>query len=95
MLAGDEETLRVMFREHIEREHSFADAPPEERLKAMVSSAVYGFEYVPADAHDGRESSLRSCGPRHGAPSSTANCRARSTPSTCSAPLDSRAWSTP
>ena len=53
MLAGDEQALRVMFREHIEREHPSADAPPEERLKAMVSSAVYGFEYVPADAHDG------------------------------------------
>jgi hypothetical protein len=42
-----------MFREHIEREHPYADTPPEEQLKAMVSSAVYGFEYVPAGAHEG------------------------------------------
>ena len=53
MLAGDEEPLGVMFREHIEREHPSADAPPEEQLKSMVSSAVYGFEYVPAGAHEG------------------------------------------
>ena len=55
MLAGDEEALRAMLREHLEREHRSADAPPEERLKSMVSSAVYGFEYVPAGARDGLE----------------------------------------
>jgi hypothetical protein len=52
MLADDEEALHVIFREHLEREHPSADAPPEERFEAMVSSAVYGFEYVPAGAHD-------------------------------------------
>ena len=55
MLAGDEQALGVMFREHIEREHPHADAPPEEQLKSMVSSAVYGFEYVPAGAQEGLE----------------------------------------
>jgi hypothetical protein len=30
MLAGDDEALHVMFREHIEREHPYADTPPEE-----------------------------------------------------------------
>ena len=53
ILAGDEEALLLMFREHLEREHPSADAPPEERLEAMVSSAVYGFEYVPAGAQEG------------------------------------------
>ena len=53
MLAGDDEALRIMFREHIEREHPYADAPPEEHFEAMVSSAAYGFEYVPAGAHEG------------------------------------------
>jgi hypothetical protein len=53
MLAGDDEALHVMFREHIEREHPFADAPPEEQFEAMVSSAAYDFEYMPAGAHDG------------------------------------------
>jgi hypothetical protein len=52
MLAGDDEALRVMYREHVAREHPSADAPPEEQLKTMVSSAVYGFEYVPAGAQD-------------------------------------------
>ena len=53
MLAEDDEALYVMFREHIERERPYADVPPEEQFKAMVSSAVYGFEYVPAGAHEG------------------------------------------
>ncbi len=53
MLAGDDEALQVMFREHLEREHSHADAPPDEQLRAMVSSAVYGLEYVPAGPHEG------------------------------------------
>jgi hypothetical protein len=44
-----------MLREHIERQHPYADAPPEEQLEAMVSSAVYGLEYVPAGPHDGLE----------------------------------------
>ena len=53
MLADESEALHHMFREHIEREHPYADAPPEEQFKAMVSSVAYGFEYVPAGAHDG------------------------------------------
>ena len=53
MLADDDGALHVMFREHIERERPYADVPPEEQFKAMVSSAAYGFEYVPAGAHEG------------------------------------------
>jgi hypothetical protein len=53
MLADDDEALHVMFREHLEREHPSADVPPEEQLEAMVSWAAYGFEYVPAGAHEG------------------------------------------
>jgi hypothetical protein len=41
-----------LFREHIEHHHPYADAPPEGQLEAMVSSAVYSLEYVPAGAHE-------------------------------------------
>jgi hypothetical protein len=53
MQARDDEALRVMLREHIERQHPYADAPPDDLLEVMVSSAVYGLEYVPAGPHDG------------------------------------------
>ena len=53
MQAEEDGALHVMLREHIERQHPYADAPPEELLEAMVSSAVYGLEYVPAGPHDG------------------------------------------
>ena len=53
MQAHDDEALRDVFGEHIERQHPYADAPPEELLEAMVSSAVYGLEYVPAGPHEG------------------------------------------
>jgi hypothetical protein len=47
MQARDDEALRVMLRGHIERQHAYADAPHDELLDVMVSSAVYGLEYVP------------------------------------------------
>ena len=53
MQARDDEALRVVLGEHIERQHPYANAPPEELLEAMVSSAVYGLEYVPAGPHEG------------------------------------------
>jgi hypothetical protein len=53
MQASEDGALHAMLREHIERQHPYADAPPEEQLEAMVSSAVYGLEYVPAGPHDG------------------------------------------
>ncbi len=30
-------------------------APPEDHIKVLVSSAVYGFAYVPVGEHDGLE----------------------------------------
>jgi hypothetical protein len=53
--ASHDEALHDVLRGHIEREHSHADVPPEERLKEMVSSAVYGFEYVPIGTQDSLE----------------------------------------
>jgi len=53
MQARDDEALRVMLREHIERQHPYTDAPHDELLDVRVSSAVYGLEYVPAGPHDG------------------------------------------
>jgi hypothetical protein len=53
MQASHDEALHGMLREHIEGEHAYADSPPDERVKEMVSSAVYGFEYVPAKVQDG------------------------------------------
>jgi len=38
MQARDDEALRVMLREHIERQHPYADAPHDELLDVMVSS---------------------------------------------------------
>lgn len=51
--ASNDGALHGILRGHIEREHPYADAPPEERVKKMVSSAVYGFEYMPLEAQDG------------------------------------------
>jgi hypothetical protein len=53
MQASEDGALHALLREHIERQHPYADVPPEELLEAMVSSAVYGLEYVPAGPHDG------------------------------------------
>jgi hypothetical protein len=53
--ASNDGALHRMLREHIEREHPYTDAPPDERLKEMVSSAVYGFEYVTIGSKDGLE----------------------------------------
>jgi hypothetical protein len=53
MQARDDEALRVVLGEHIERQHPYANAPSAELLEAMVSSAVYGLEYVPAGPHEG------------------------------------------
>jgi hypothetical protein len=53
MQARDDEALRVMLREHIEHQHPYTDAPHDELLDVMVSSAVYGLEYMPAAPHDG------------------------------------------
>lgn len=53
--ASYDEALHDMLRGHIEREHPYTDAPPDERLKEMVSSAVYGFEYVTIGSKDGLE----------------------------------------
>ena len=53
MQARDDEALRDVFGEHIERQHPYANAPSYELLGAMVSSAVYGLEYVPAGPHEG------------------------------------------
>ena len=42
----------------LHRRHLAHDADPEkleEQLRSMVSSAVYGFEYVPAGAQEGLE----------------------------------------
>jgi hypothetical protein len=52
MQASEDAALHPLFREHIEHHHPYADAPPEEQLEAMVSSAVYGLEYVPAGPHE-------------------------------------------
>jgi hypothetical protein len=53
MQARDDEALRVVLGEHIGRQHPHSDAPSDELLGAMVSSAVYGLEYVPAGPHEG------------------------------------------
>ncbi len=56
ILASHDKALHDMLREHIERAHPYTDeAPPEERVKEMVSSAVYGFEYIPLGAEDSLE----------------------------------------
>jgi len=53
MQSRDDEALRGVLGEHIEHQHPYADAPPEELLEAMVSSAVYSLEYVVAGPHEG------------------------------------------
>ena len=56
MQASNDAALHAMLREHIERQHPYTDeAPPEERVKEMVSSAVYGFEYAPVRVQDSLE----------------------------------------
>ncbi|HSL01874.1 MAG TPA: hypothetical protein VK869_16170, partial [Rubrobacteraceae bacterium] len=55
MQASHDRALHEMLREHIEREHPYTDAPPEERIRALVASAVYSFEYVPLGAQDSLE----------------------------------------
>lgn len=52
MQASHDRALHEMLREHIEREHPYTDAPPEERIRELVASAVYSFEYVPLGAQD-------------------------------------------
>ena len=56
MEAGHDEALHRLLREHMERAHPYtAEEPPEEHIKQLVSSAVYGFEYVAVGPHDGLE----------------------------------------
>lgn len=55
MQASDDGALHMMLRDHVEREHPYTDGPPDEQVKAMVSWAAYGFEYVPVGPHDGLE----------------------------------------
>ena len=54
MQASNDAALHTMLQEHIEHHH-YAEAPPEERVKEMVSSAVYGFEYAPVGVQDSLE----------------------------------------
>lgn len=51
MQASYDGALLGMLRDHIQREHTYAEAPSEERVKEMISSAVYSFEYVPLGDH--------------------------------------------
>ncbi len=56
MQASHDGALHDMLRDHIEREHApYTDAPPEERVKEMVSSAVYSCEYVTLGAQESLE----------------------------------------
>lgn len=53
--AGNDDALRALLREHIERAHPYAEPPTSEWVKDLVSSAVYGLEYVPVGPHDSLE----------------------------------------
>lgn len=53
--ADSDHGLAAVLRAHIEREHPYAEPPPEERVADMVSSTSYYLEYVPVEPHDGLE----------------------------------------
>jgi hypothetical protein len=53
--AGHDHAIHDVLREHIWREHPQVQAPSEEQLEEMVSSASYGVLYVPVDDQDGLE----------------------------------------
>lgn len=53
--ASNDGALHRMLREHIEREHPYTDAPPEKRVRDMISAAAYGFEYVSVAEQDSLE----------------------------------------
>ena len=55
MEASRDEALLGMLREHMRREHPYVEEPPDERVKQLVSKAVYGFEHVPLGPEDGLE----------------------------------------
>lgn len=55
MEAGHDGALHDLLREHIEQEHPYSDAPPEEWVKDIVSSAVYGFQHVSVGVEDSLE----------------------------------------
>lgn len=55
MQASHDGALHAMLREHIEQQHPYTDTPPEERIKEMVSCAVYSVEYVPLGTQESLE----------------------------------------
>ena len=55
MEAGNDGALRALLRDHIEREHPYTEPPTNEWVRDLVSSAVYGLEYVPVGPRDSLE----------------------------------------
>lgn len=53
--AANDGALHGPLREHMERAHPYAEEPPEERVRQLVSSAVYGFQYVAVGTEDSLE----------------------------------------
>jgi hypothetical protein len=51
----DDQAMHGVLREHISSEHPRVQAPTEEQLEEVVSSASYGVLYVPVDDQDGLE----------------------------------------
>ena len=53
--AGHDHAIHAVLREHIWSEHPQVEAPSEEQLREVVSSATYGVLYVPVEDQDGLE----------------------------------------
>jgi hypothetical protein len=53
--AGHDQAMHGVLCEHIRSEHPRVQAPTEEQLEEVVSSASYGVLYVPVDDQDGLE----------------------------------------
>ncbi len=53
--AGHHQGLHDVLRAHIRCEHPRVEAPTDEQLEEVVSSASYGVLYVPVDGQDGLE----------------------------------------
>lgn len=53
--ADSDDALRASLREHIVRAHPYTEPPTSEWIRTLVSSAVYGLEYVPVGPRDSLE----------------------------------------
>lgn len=53
--ADHDGALCASLREHLERAHPYMEPPTSEWVRDLVSSAVYGLEYVPVGPHDSLE----------------------------------------